>query len=75
MHMLSKLEGRAEPYKCLQEIFGNNEEVALAVLIQNCLHPKNAQRVEAIKDGSYVEIDSEVTARKFLSTLLKQSLE
>ena len=42
LHILSKLEGRAEPYKGILEIFDNHEEIALAIFIQNCLHPKNA---------------------------------
>ena len=69
------LEGRAEPYKGLLEIFDNHEEILLAIFIQNCLHPKNGQRVEAIKDGSYLEINSQFIARNYLTALLKQNLE
>ena len=75
MHIMSKLEVRTEPYRSLYEIFDGGNELALAIFIQNCLHPKNAQRVEAIKNGSYVEIDSQVTARKYLKDLLKKHLE
>ena len=75
LHILSTLEGRAAPYAGLVDLFGNNEEVALAIVIQNCLQPKNTHRVEAIKAGSYVEIDSEETARTFLKNLLKKHLE
>ena len=74
-YVLSKLEGRAEPYKGLLDIFGNDKEMALAILMQNCLQPKNNQRVDAIKNGTYVEIDSKETARDFLTTLLKKNLE
>ena len=74
-YVLSKLSGKAEPYKGLLEIFGNDEEVALAIIMQNCLQPKNNHRVDAIKNGVYVEIDSKETARDFLTSLLKKSLE
>jgi hypothetical protein len=39
------------------------------------LHPKNANRVEAIKDGSYVEIRTVEEARKFISSLLETNLK
>ena len=75
LHILSKLEGRTKPYQNLLELFYDNEEIALAILIQNCLHPKNDQRVYAIKTGSYVEIDSLDSARYFLKEQLRKNLE
>ena len=32
--------------------------MAFAVVLQNCMHPKNAQRAEAVKAGTYVEVNS-----------------
>lgn len=58
IHMLSKFEGREVPYEGLLEIFGDDREMALAILMQNCNHPKNANRVDAVKAGTYVEIES-----------------
>jgi len=72
---LSILEGRQEPHKGLLELYENNKEIVLAIMIQNCLHPKNSQRVQAIKDGTYVEIKSSISARDFLKSLLKKNLE
>ena len=74
MHMLSKIEKRAEPYKSLLDFFDNSEEYALAVLIQNCLHPKNNMRVDAIKAGAYVEIVSAESARDYVEHLLEKNL-
>ena len=75
MDILSKLEGRDQPHKGLLQLFENNQEIVLAIMIQNCLHPKNAQRVEAIKAGNYVEIDCLQAARNYLKQLLKTNLE
>lgn len=44
-------------------------------MIQNCIHPKNSQRVQAIKDDTYVEITSSLAARDYLKQLLKKNLE
>ena len=70
---MSEMEGREEPASGLLDFFDNNSEIALAVLIQNCLHPKNAQRVDAIKAETYVEIDSQETARNYLIELFKKN--
>ena len=74
MQILSKIEKKTVPYKSLLDFFDNSEEYALAVLIQNCLHPKNNMRVEAIKAGTYVEIDSVESAREYIEHLLAKTL-
>jgi len=75
MEMLSDMQGKQGKYSNLYNFFNNNHEILLAVLIQNCLQPKNSQRVEAIKAESYVEIDSQAAARSYLTELLKKNLE
>lgn len=75
IYILSQLEGRKVPHKGLLQIYENNQEIALAVLMQNCIHPKNSQRVQAVKDGTYVEINSAETARNYIKGLLKTHLE
>jgi len=66
LHILSVIEGRAVPHQGFLQIYSNNTEIALAITIQNCIHPKNALRVSAIKDDTYVEIDSPLVARNYL---------
>ena len=72
---LNKLEGKQQPAKSFEGFFGDNDEVVFAVLIQNCLQPKNSNRVDAIKSGSYVQIESEQDATLFLSKKLATCLE
>lgn len=47
-----------------------NEVILFAILVQNALHPKNAQRKEAITKMSYREIRTEADANAFLINLL-----
>ena len=68
---MTKVEGQVT----LQSMLGTDQEIVYAILLQNALHPKNANRVEAIKDGSYVEIRTVEEARKFLSSLLETNLK
>lgn len=73
--MLSKLEGKGMSHKGLLEIYDNNPEMVLAIIIQNCLHPKTSQRFDAIKNGTYTEIDSPAATREYLSALIEKNLE
>ena len=50
----------------LVEFFDNEFEYLMAVQYQNMFHPQNKQRTEAIKDGSYVFIDSKEKAHEYL---------
>ena len=63
MYALSKLENKVTPSSSLLEYFNNDEEIALAVMIQNCMHPKNSNRSDAVKKGTYVEIENLDCAR------------
>ena len=58
MKMLADLAGREAPYANSLDFFGGEPEVQFAVLLQNCLQPKNSNRTEAIKAGIYVEIET-----------------
>ena len=75
MRTLGSLEGAAAPVESLMAYFNNDEEIALAVMIQNCMHPKNSNRVDAVKNGTYMEIESLDAARAYLSELLSTHLE
>lgn len=48
--------------------------IIAAIAIQNAMHPKNANRVEAIKAGLYKEIRSLDDANQYLSDLLSLHL-
>ena len=75
MRTLANLEGQAIPAESLMYYFNNDEEVALAVFVQNIMHPKNSNRVEAVKSGTYVEIENLEHARLYLSHLLRTNLQ
>lgn len=55
-------------------MLGQESELVFAVLLQNALHPKNSNRVEAIKGGSYKELKTVEQAREFLASLLHSNL-
>ena len=58
MKLLSDMEQREVPYSNILEFFGGEEEVLFAVMLQVMMHPKNSNRTDAIKNGTYVEIES-----------------
>ena len=49
----------------------NDDTILFAILIQNAKQPKNAQRVTAVKEGTYREIRTHAEAVEYLSELLK----
>ena len=49
--------------------------MAFAVVLQNCMHPKNAQRAEAVKAGTYVEVNLNKDAERYLSDVLRVNLQ
>ena len=57
------------------ELKGTPEErhVLTAVLLQNCLHPKNSQRRDAVERKEYREISSATEADQFFAWLLAKS--
>ena len=75
LDILAKIEGRENAYKGLVEIFGGSKEMTFAMIIQNCMHPKNSQRTDSIKNGTYAEINSDEDAEKFLVKLLGRLLK
>jgi len=42
----------------------------LAILIQNAHHVDNSNRIQAITNGTYIEINDEQTAKNYLGKLL-----
>ena len=72
--MLCDLEGRDGMYESIVEIFFNDKQILFALLVQNLLQPKNSNRVDAIKAGKYVEIDTIDKANTFINELIKTNL-
>ena len=75
LEILSALENRKKKYTSVEEVFSSSQEFLLAICLQNNLHPKNNQRMQAVKDGSYVEIKSIEGAKSYLSSLFAKNLE
>ena len=74
MKLLSDMEQREVPYSDILEFFDGNKEILFAVMIQIMMHPKNSNRTEAIRAGTYVEIESIDQSRAFCSNLVKTHL-
>ena len=72
MRALSSLEGDETQVNSLFTYFNNDEEIALAVIIQNQMHPKNSNRTDAIKNGAYVEIETVEQAQTYLRAILSK---
>jgi len=53
------------------DFFGSNKEILFAVLLQNMLHPHNNNRTQAIKAGTYFEIETEEQARDFTKSIAR----
>jgi len=62
--VLSQVEGKA--LSNVLDVFGNDEEILLAVIIQNSMAKQNRERTQAIKDGNYTLIESKEDAVAFL---------
>ena len=45
-----------------------------AVIVQNVLHQKNSQRLEAVTQGSFIDFSNDETAKKFLDQCLLDAL-
>merc|ERR1719310_1827367 len=56
-------------------MLGQDRELIFSIVLQNLMHPKNSNRTEAIKGGSYVELTEHEQARKFLVELLQSNLK
>ena len=74
--MFSRIEGRAQPYESVMELpkIDNDNVILFAILVQNAMHPKNSQRVDAVAKEEYVDIMSREQADAFLSSLLHKHL-
>lgn len=72
LQIFSELENR-KPYETLTQIFGSNI-VQFAVNLQNCMHPKNHHRTEAVSSKEYKLIKTEEEAFAYLSNLLSYNL-
>lgn len=56
-------------------MLGADQELIFAILLQNLLHPKNSNRVEAIKSGLYKELKTAEEGRAFIVALLESNLK
>lgn len=73
--MLSFFDGKEDgDYTEVVQLFGGEKEILFAVILQNGLHPKNSQRSDAIKAGTYVEINTLEQAREFIKNMLRTNL-
>jgi hypothetical protein len=70
-----RILSKTEEALTLEKMLGEEQELVFAVILQNLLHPKNSNRVEAIKGGSYVELKTVEEARVFIQTLLENNLK
>ncbi len=59
----------------LKNLFNGEVVLFAAIAVQNAMHPKNANRVEAIKGGLYRELRSLDDANSFFSDLLTTNLK
>jgi hypothetical protein len=57
LQIFAELENR-QPYETLTQIF-ESQIVQFAVNLQNCMHPKNHHRTEAISSKEYKELKTE----------------
>lgn len=53
----------------------NDPLINFAILFQNCLHPSNKLRREAIENGQYAEILSKEDAKKYFKSIYKNLIE
>ena len=74
LKMLSDLINLDEPASDILAFFESEEEILLAVVLQNMLHPNNSNRTEAIKNRKYVEITSLQTACEFIEETVRSNL-
>lgn len=58
----------------VKSLFDGHTVLIAAISIQNAMHPKNANRVEAIKSGVYKELRTVDDATQFLSNILSTNL-
>lgn len=59
----------------MKKLLGGDSEVIFAVCLQNALHPKNNNRTEAIKNGTYKEIMTSEDAHSFINSLISSNFK
>lgn len=59
----------------LNKLIGGDSEVIFAVILQNALHPKNNNRTEAIKSGTYQSITTKDDAHSFINSLISSNFK
>lgn len=76
LSMFSALQNAEKEYNSIIELpmIDNDPVVLFAIIVQNAMHPKNSQRVDAVAQDNYVEIRTRACADKFLGDLLKKHL-
>ena len=79
--MVNFLSGADDQIVSLEDVPGirdckkeDRAPVVLAILLQNYQHAKNADRKQAVTDGTYVDIQTVDDADKYLGSLLSQCL-
>jgi hypothetical protein len=55
-------------------LIAGDVEILLAIYVQNQLHPKNAQRRDAVTNGTYVSINNNEQAGNFLAVKLQENM-
>jgi len=55
-------------------MLGGDRELAFSIILQNMMQPKNANRTEAIKGGSYKELVNQEQGRVLIIDLLSSNL-
>ena len=69
VNTLRQILESAEPLNA-QVLLGGNRTLLLAITVQNWQHPKNANRVDAVKAGQYKELRSEEEAFAFINQII-----
>jgi hypothetical protein len=55
-----------------KSLLSGEQDVVFAVMLQNCLQPKNSNRTDAIKSGAYKELRTSEEALAFINSLISQ---
>jgi len=74
MNIFSLIQGTPSTQNWV-DFFEGDRVIGLAVNIQNAMHPKNSQRVDAITGGKYKEILIREDADCYLSEILRVNLQ
>ena len=72
----AKEEVKCEAFRSVRDLpmINQDDTILFAILVQNSLHPKNAQRVASVNEESYKEILTHSQAVEYLGDILKLHL-